>query len=85
MACGMCDNAHTNPELQSDNDLSYFSIGKCEDSYRLMLRTGDGRSTQILFEKWGQDRRWHLVGFYQPDFCPNCGRKLTENEKNSRS
>lgn len=84
MSCKMCLNAHVDPELTNDNDLSCFTIGKCTDSYRLMFRSGDGRPTGILFEEWNRDRGWHTLGFYWPNFCPNCGRRLTENEKKDR-
>lgn len=33
MSCKMCLNAHVDPELTSDNDLSYSTIGECTDSY----------------------------------------------------
>ena len=84
MACKMCFYAHTDPELTSDNDLSYSTIGECTDSYRLMFRSGDDRPTGILFEEWNRDRGWQTLGFYWPKFCPNCGRRLTENEKKDR-
>ena len=84
MACKMCFNAHTDPELTSDNDLSYSTIGECTDLYRLMFRSGDDRPTGILFERWNKDSGWHMLGFYWPKFCPNCGRRLTENEKKDR-
>lgn len=84
MACKMCINAHTDPDLTSDNDLSYFDVGKYEKSFRLMLRTGDGRPTGMLVEHLDEEIGWNTVGFYWPKFCPNCGRKLTENEEGPR-
>lgn len=80
-ACRMCDNAFTNPELNGDNDLSYFSIGECGDGYRMMLRSGDGRPVEILVEKWDDRTGWHKIGYYRPKYCPNCGRELKENIK----
>ena len=64
MACKMCFYAHTDPELTSDNDLSYSTIGECTDSYRLMFRSGDDRPTGILFERWHKGSGWHMLGFY---------------------
>lgn len=78
-ACGMCNNAHTDPELNSDNDLSYISIGEHEKGYRALLHSGDGRPTEILFEKWMDGTGWTAIGCYQPKYCPNCGRELKEN------
>ena len=84
MACYMCNNAHTDPDLTSDNDLSYITVGECGDGYRIMFRSGDGRSTVLVFEGRGHDGCWYLLGLYEPKFCPNCGRRLTENEKSPR-
>lgn len=81
MACRMCDNAHTNPELHSDNDLSYISIGRGDNSHRMFIRSGDDRPTEILFEELYDNAGWELVGYYQPKYCPNCGRELMENQK----
>lgn len=77
--CGMCVNAFTDPDLNSDNDLSYFTIGECEKGYRMLLRSGDGRPTTILVEKWIDGTGWITIGDYQPRYCPNCGRELKEN------
>ena len=64
MACKMCTNAHTDSDLTSDNDLSFFSVGECEKSFRLMLRTGDGRPTGFLVEHWEDEMGWDTIGFY---------------------
>lgn len=81
-ACYMCDNARTNPELDSDNDLSYVCVGECISSYRMFIRSGDGKSTVILIDKWSEERGWFTipVGVYKPQYCPNCGRRLKEND-----
>lgn len=79
--CRMCDSAYTNPELTSDNDLSYFGIGECVSGYRLMLRSGDGKPTEIIVEAWNEKAGWCTIGHYQPKYCPNCGRELRENER----
>ena len=85
MACNMCLNASVDSELDSFNDLSYTGIGSCENGYRLMIRSGDGKPTEIEVEQFSpQDREWHLIGFYRPQYCPNCGRRLIENEKYAR-
>lgn len=81
-ACFMCTNAHTDPELNSDNDLSYITIGDFTPKRRMMFRSGDGRTTQIIVEEFDEKSGcWQLVGFYRPKFCPNCGRELIENRK----
>ena len=83
-ACGMCINEYTDPELNSDNDLSYISIREHEKGYRALLRSGDGRPTAILFEKWTDGAGWTTIGHYQPKYCPNCGRELKENDHGPR-
>ena len=79
--CGMCDNAFVNPELSKDNDLSYVTVGKCMAKMRMMVRSGDGKSTQIIVERYDPVSGWYLAGSYRPRFCPNCGRELVENRK----
>ena len=79
-ACHMCLSADIDPELTSSNDLSYVGVGSCENGYRLMLKSGAGKPTEIEVEQFSQqDREWHLIGFYRPQYCPNCGRKLINN------
>lgn len=79
--CGMCDNAFVNPELRNDNDLSYYTLGKCMANMRIMIRSGAGKSTQIIVERYDSESGWYLAGSYRPRFCPNCGRELVENRK----
>ena len=82
VGCFMCTNAHTDPDLTSNDDLSYITIGDSLPKKRMMFRTGDGRTTQIITEEFDEKSGcWQLVGFYRPKFCPNCGRELIENRK----
>ncbi len=46
-ACRFCANAHTAPELDSDNDLSYVGIGESGKGYRILFRSGAGRPTEL--------------------------------------
>lgn len=79
-ACYMCNNAHVDPDLNCDNDLSYYGIGEAVFQYRILFRSGDDRPTSILFEKWGGDTGWRSIAYYNPKYCPNCGRELSENQ-----
>lgn len=79
--CGMCNNAFVNPELRTDNDLSYVTLGKSMAKMRIMMRSGCGKSTQIIVERYDNESGWYLAGSYRPRFCPNCGRELVENRK----
>ena len=77
----MCCNARVDDsgDLTDDNDLSYTSIGSVDDGYRIMIRSGDGRLVSIIFEAANKSsNEMKVVGRYQPKFCPNCGRPLTE-------
>ena len=81
--CQMCFNARVDDsgELTDDNDLSYLSVGSVDEGYRIMIRSGDGKPVSIIFEATNKDRNeMKVVGRYQPKFCPNCGRPLTEYE-----
>lgn len=79
--CNMCFNAMVDPVLKGKNDLHYFPLGMAEENYAFYFRSGGEQSTEILFEDKRTRQPSHLVGQYQPDFCPNCGRMLKENNK----
>ena len=46
-----------------------------------MFRTAIGRPTGIFVECFDKEKGWTTTDFYWLKFCPNCGRRLTENEK----
>ena len=79
MACRMCFNAYTDPDLSCFNDLSYIPVGSCVDGYRILFRSGAAKVTALVFEQRCDDG-WHSLCSYVPKFCPNCGRRLMENE-----
>ena len=79
--CFMCDNACVNGELTDENDLSYHGVGECQEKFRIIIGSGDGKPMRILFEQWG-GKYWGTIGIYEPKFCPNCGRELVEYRKN---
>lgn len=83
-ACYMCDNAETNPELNEENDLSYFSVGEWTKGFRIMIRSGDRKPIKILFEQWAEKTNWQTIAYYQPNYCPNCGRKLSMKGERNR-
>lgn len=67
MACFMCDNADTNPELRYDIDLHYTCIDEYNtwghQAYRLLFRTGGDQPTVILAELW-RARKWEYASRY---------------------
>lgn len=83
MSCHICLNAYVDPDLTHDNDLSYHSIGHADTEHQITFRSGANRPTEILIEKrvHQKDRAWSLVGYYKPNYCPNCRRKLIENKQ----
>lgn len=81
-ACYMCNNASTDDELTSQNDLSYYAIGNAYDNHRMCIRSGAGKPVTIIVEQYDENAAsWVTVGYYKPSFCPNCGRELIENNK----
>lgn len=75
--CRMCLNARVDPDLTDDNDFSAYGIGESDPGFRIMTESGWGRPMRISFERL-IDGEWHSAGLYEPSFCPNCGRPLTE-------
>lgn len=79
--CHMCNSAFVDDELTSSNDLSYYSIGKSYDNHRMLIRSGAGKPVTVLVEQYDEkSASWILVGYYKPNYCPNCGRELVENK-----
>ena len=78
--CHVCCNANVEPELTSDNDLSYISVGETAKGYGLYIRSGDGKPTVLVVSKWKEDIGRNVdIGVYKMNFCPECGRRLIEN------
>lgn len=51
----------------------------------MMFRTGDRKNTAIIIEKWSEEHHRNIdIGEYVPKYCPECGRKLFENDKNKQ-
>ena len=82
--CGYCLNARCDPsgELTSDNDFSSRSVGRCDKGYYIYIDTGRGKPTHINITKWDDKLQENVdIGHYKPKFCPECGRRLFENDK----
>lgn len=78
--CHVCCNATVEPELTSDNDLSYISVGETTEGYGMHIRSGDGKPTVLIVSKWEESLGRNIdVGIYKMKFCPECGRRLIEN------
>lgn len=80
--CRYCFNSVVDGNISPYNDLSYCGVGDTEDGYWICIRSGDGLPTAILFSKWDERIKRNIdVGIYEMKYCPECGRKLIENEK----
>ena len=74
MGCRICFDATIDSDVDGC-DLSYHDVGKSEKHKRILIRSGNRNPMVIMFEEWS-GKQWHTVGFYEPKFCPGCGRKL---------
>lgn len=82
--CSYCKNAFTDLRLDSDNDLSYMSIGHCDYGFGAFIcSTALYRPpVKIIVQKYQEDIKQNVDIFhYTPIFCPVCGRKIVENEQ----
>lgn len=79
--CKFCCNATVEPELNSDNDLSYMSVGKTTENCSMHIRSGNGRPTVLQISLWDKKLQQNVdIGFYRMKYCPECGRRLIENK-----
>ena len=72
--------------LDDNNDSSSHVVGeKNMRPYRsIMINSGNGEPLNIEFLEWASTReRWETVGLYHPKFCPECGRRLDEYQKDN--
>ena len=83
--CRFCNNAVVNPELDSDTDLAYMGVGHSRENTGMFIRSGNGQPTVIIVSQWDEKtQRNRDVATYQPKCCPECGRRLIENEEKER-
>lgn len=81
-ACYMCDNARINDDLTDDNDYSVCCVGVSSENNRIVVSSGWGKPLSIDFELWNDfSKCWNTVAYYNPKFCPNCGREIFEFKK----
>ena len=80
-ACCFCKNAEINNNLNWTNDFSAYVL-TVSDGYRILLESGDAQPTVIKVEKWyDEHKQWGGILDYKMKYCPECGRRLTENDK----
>lgn len=79
--CHMCLNSRVDPELNDENDFSAHTLTYAKD-FRIILLAGGGKPVRIVFEGWNKvSQVWQTLADYEPKFCPNCGRDLTQDYK----
>lgn len=75
-------NEYDETPLTDTNDFSSHSVGTSLQKHRLMISSGCGKPLRIEVDHWNEQREeWVTVGRYTPNYCPNCGRKLDEYNK----
>ena len=81
--CSYCKNAFTDLRLDPHKDLSYMSIGQCDNGYEAFISSTALfiPPVQIIVQKCGENLQNVDVFHYTPIFCPVCGRKIVENEQ----
>ena len=80
--CNYCCNATVEPELNSDNDFSYMSVGKTVGKHLMYIRSGNNLPTAIIVSEWDNKIQRNVdIGTYVMKYCPECGRKLIENRR----
>ena len=79
--CQFCYNCNVDKELSPNNDLSYCSLGQTLYGFNMCIRSGGNRKTAIIVYRLNEKRKENeMVGIYVMNYCPECGRKLTENK-----
>lgn len=82
--CPFCLNASSDPmgELTTENDYSSLSVGRAMEHYRISIDSGDNKPTRIVVTHWNKDMQRNIdICMYNMKYCPECGRKLFENER----
>ena len=89
--CRFCFNSRIYQETEDDwcstpltdeNDSCSISVGRWADNRRILISSGDRKSTRIEFDEWFEDGQgWITTARYYPKYCPECGRKIDEYER----
>lgn len=84
IGCKYCRNANSDARLDEDHDLSYCSIGECDNGFGTFIAAHASSrvpSVVIMVQQWNEQHQCnHIVSRFVPKYCPMCGRLITENE-----
>ena len=81
--CEYCKTAFTDKRLTEENDLSYLCIGKSANGFSAFIGSSAMHRplVEISVQQWNeQHQRNHDIFRFTPEYCPMCGRRITENE-----
>lgn len=69
--------------ITEENDFGACTIDNLrEQGKRIMMAHGYREAPRILAEEWSERRsEWVTTAIYYPKFCPECGRKIDEYDK----
>ena len=90
--CDYCRNAFTS-DIDPEYDGSYLNIGQTEKGYRMFFGSAalSKPPVRILVDTFCEDAyyRGHKgcnvdIAIYTPKYCPECGRRIKENDKYRR-
>lgn len=80
--CYMCNNARVDDELTDYNDLSYIGVGKGIPQTNMYVRAGNRKPVAIIVSQFNKETcRVEDIAIYEPNYCPNCGRRLYEYDR----
>lgn len=85
--CIFCLNARSDPKhkLTDDNDYGAIHIGSMPKGIIAHLISGDHLPVRIEIMQWNEKHQQNEPIFrYAPNFCPECGRDLRNDYKDSR-
>ena len=78
--CMYCGTA-IDTDYREDFSTSYV-IDDERDGIRMVFRSGRSTPTAIITQRQNEiSKQWNPISVYYMKYCPECGRKLTENDK----
>ena len=89
--CCFCFNSRIYEETEDDwfsdpltdeNDSCSIGVGDSCTDRCIRISSGHGEPTRIEFDEWSDEyQMWFTTARYYPKYCPECGRKIDEYDK----
>ena len=69
--------------ITEENDFGASIINNYnEKGRRLFFEHGNGEAPRIMADEWSEkQQQWVTTAIYYPKYCPECGRKIDEYDK----